>query len=493
MVNLNKELRDLAHHTSIYGATEIFSRFIGFLMIPFYTYYLKPADYGINELVGITIELISIVLGMGISDAVYRFYFDKDVKSPNIVISSACIGVPLLSLIVLSILSFFSKQLSNLVLGDTKYWLYITLSLASLWFGQQINLVYTYLRITESSKSYSILALSRLTIALSLNIIFVAGLKWGVLGIFVSNLITVALFSLCTFPFLLKKVGFSFSIPLAKKMLRYSMPIIPANMASLIVNASDRFFIRAFLSLADAGIYSLGYKLGNIVFYIVRVPFMQIWEPRRYALYRDNAPPQIYARIATYFFTLMVFIGLGISVLIQDVIKIISPREYWQAAAYVPAIVVCYIIYALDHHVAFGISIIKKTEYWTYVNLVMGAMNLGLNYILISQYGVWGAICATFIPLVFKISALYMIAKRFFPIPFEWRRMAGFLSIAAGMYFLSVFIHPSVLAVSFLYDLLIIIVFLLIIWISGLLYADEKHQIKVFLQKFYRKHTAEAL
>ena len=480
-------------HTSIYAGTEILSRFIGFLMIPFYTFYLNPTDYGINELVGITIEIISIVLGMGISDAVYRFYYDKEVESPKMVISTACVGVPILSLIVLSVFSLFSQQLSFLALGDAKYWLYITLALATLWFGQQVNLVYVYLRITESSKIYAALSLSRLITALSLNIFFIAGLKWGVMGIFVSDLISASLFSIIAFPLLIRKVGYSFSIPLVKKMLRYSMPIVPANMASLVVNASDRFFIRAFLSLADAGVYSLGYKLGNIVFYLVRVPFMQIWEPRKYVLYRDDAPPEIFARIATYFFSLMVFVGLGISVYVHDIIKIISPQEYWNAATYVPAIVVCYIVYALDHHVAFGILIAKKTEYWTYVNLIMGAMNLLLNFVLISRYGVWGAIGATFIPLVFKISALYFIGSRFYRIPFEWSRMAGMFIIAASIFFVGILFRPTNLLIALFYDSMLIFSFLPIIWISGLLHTDEKMQIKNLYRKILRNRVLETI
>jgi len=481
-------------HTSIYGATEILSRFVGFLMIPFYTNYLRPADYGISELVGLTIEVISMVLGMGISNAIYRFYYDRnEASNPKIVMSTAAIGVPILGFFALLLLSFFSNKISLLALGSEKYTFYINLSIAALWFGQMGNLVYTYVRVTESSKLYAVLSISGLFFSLSLNIFLIAGMGWGVLGLFASNLISAAVFALLTFPVLLKKIGLSFSMEIGKKMLRYSLPIVPANMASFVVNASDRFFIRAFLSLADAGIYSLGYKLGNIVFYLVRVPFMQIYEPRRYALYNEGAPPEFFARVTTYFFGTMLFCGLGISIFVQDIIKIIAPSDYWNAATYVPAIAVCYIVYALDHHVAFGILISKKTEYWTYVNLIMGAMNLLLNFVLISRYGVWGAIGATFIPLVFKISALYVIARRFFKIPFEWIRMTCLFIIAASIFFVSLIIHPNFLPLALCYDLFMSLIFLPLVWIFGLPHADEKHEIKNLYRKIRRKQAIEAL
>jgi O-antigen/teichoic acid export membrane protein len=492
LVEIKKELINLVRHTSIYGATELLSRFIGFIMIPFYTHYLRPTDYGISELVGLTIEVISMVLGMGISNAIYRFYYDKnEVGNSMLVISTAAVGVPILGFFTLAILSFFSNQIALLALGNKEYAFYLHLAIAELWFGQMLNLVYTYVRVTESSRIYAALSISRLIFSLSLNIFLIAGMDWGVLGLFVSNLISAALFTIFTFPLLLKKVGCAFSMEVGKKMLRYSLPIVPANLASLVVNASDRFFIRAFLSLADAGVYSLGYKLGNIVFYLVRVPFMQIWEPRRYALYQEGAPPEFFARVTTYFYGCMLFCGLGIAIFVQDIIKIITPNDYWNAAIYAPAIVVCYIVYALDHHVAFGILISKKTEYWTYVNLIMGAMNLLLNFVLISRYGVWGAIGATFIPLVFKICALYFVGRRFYRIPFEWPRMAGMFIIAAGIFFVSIMFHPSYLPIALFYDTVMILAFLPIIWISGLLHIDEKIQIKNLYQTLRRNRVLE--
>lgn len=469
------ELKGLLKHGSIYFLGTVLSRLVGFLMIPVYTHYLSTAEYGINEIVGITVEIIGIVLGLGIAGAIYRFYYEpSEDKDRNLVVSTACIAVPLVSFVFIGLLCFQSKNIAFYVLDGADQWIFITLALGTLWFNQQVNMVYTYLRVREFSGKYLFLSIAKLVTALSLNIYFIVFLEKGVLGLFIANIFTAAIFAVITYPFLLKQVGLSFSMTIAKKMLRFSLPIIPANLASLAVNASDRYFIKAFFSIADAGIYGLGYKFGNVVFYFIRVPFMQIWEPRRYALYNNNAPVEIYAKIATYFCGLMIFTGLGISVFLQDIIKIISPQEYWKAATYAPAVVLCYIIYAMDHHVAFGILIKKKTEYWTYVNLSMAVLNLALNFILIPTYGVWGAIIATFISLVYKVAALFLISRKLFYIPFEWPRMAGLLIIACSIYLLSILIHPDSLAYSFIFDSFMVLAYLLLLWISGIMTHDEK-------------------
>ena len=150
----------------------------------------------------------------------------------------------------------------------------------------------------------------------------------------------------------------------------------------------------------------------------------------------------MFAKIATYFIGLMIFFGLTVSVFVHDLIKIIAAPEYWSAAIYTPAIATSYILYSLDNHVALGISIVKKTEYWTYVNFAMAAINLLLNFILISRYGIWGAVASTFLSITFKIVSLHLIARKLFYIPFEWFRMLGFFLVAIAIYLISIIEKP---------------------------------------------------
>lgn len=485
---IKTELKGLFRHGAIYGLAGILSRLVGFIMIPVYTHYLSPSDYGINELVGLTTEVIGIVLGLGISDAIYRFYYDKSENhTPNMVFSTACVGVTVSSFFLLGFIALFSGPIAAVILEESSQYIFILLALITLWFNQQVNFVYTYLRITESSTKYLYISLLKLIMALSLNIIFIVVMRMGVLGLFISNCITAALFALCLYPNLLRRVGIGFYWSIAKKMLRFSMPVIPSNLASLVVSASDRYFVKTFISMADAGIYSLGYKLGNVVFYLVRVPFMQIWDPRKYALYSQNAPKEIFAQVATYFAGMMIFTGLGISIFVQDLIQVISPAEYWDAAHYVPAVTLCYIIYAMDHHVGFGILIAKKTEYWTMVNLSMGAINIGLNFLLIPAYGVWGAVGATFISLTFKVTCLYLIGKRFYYIPFEWPRLVFMIVTAILFFFCRRFININNFIVALLYDSLLCTLYPVQLWIFNIINYQEKQMVKDYLKNMYHR------
>ncbi len=490
--NLTGELKRLSKHGATYGIAQILNRIVGFLLIPLYTHYLTTNDYGILQLVGITIEIIGIVISLGISDAIYRFYYDTDdPKEQKSIFSTALVGVFITTTPFLIALVPISGKAAAWILEDSNQGIYIILALANLYLSNMVELFYTYLRVKEKSAVYLIFSIVKTTANLLLIIYFIVYLEKGLIGIFLGNLIVSAVFAVITLPYLIMQFGVRLSIPAAKNMLRYSLPIIPANLASLIVNASDRYFIRGYLSVADVGIYTLGYRLGNVIHYFIRVPFMQIWAPRRFALYKDGAPPEIFAKIATYYMALMIFSGLAVSIFVHDIIKIISPAEYWYAANYTPAIALAYIVYSLDTHVGLGISIVKKTEYWSYVNFAMAGVNLILNYVLISNYGVWGAVVSTFVSITFKVVALHLIGDRFFPIPFEWMRMAGFLLVGIIIYYLSRIVGKDPLWLALTFDTLLVMSYPFALWAVGLISDLEKKKIKEISGNYYTMIAAK--
>jgi O-antigen/teichoic acid export membrane protein len=69
-------VKNLTKHSLIYGLSGILSRSIGFLLIPLYTHYLTPADYGTLELLDLTSYIIGMLAAMGISNSVMRFYYE---------------------------------------------------------------------------------------------------------------------------------------------------------------------------------------------------------------------------------------------------------------------------------------------------------------------------------------------------------------------------------------------------------------------------------
>ena len=115
-LSLLKESKFLAKHTLIYSLGNFMQRIISLLLLPVYTRFLTPYDYGVKELVGLSTDVIGILLATAISGAIYRFYFEyKDVKDRNEVISSAVITIAVFGLIALLFLSLATKTMAKYI------------------------------------------------------------------------------------------------------------------------------------------------------------------------------------------------------------------------------------------------------------------------------------------------------------------------------------------------------------------------------------------
>ncbi|MDI6722916.1 MAG: oligosaccharide flippase family protein, partial [Candidatus Aenigmarchaeota archaeon] len=99
MTDIKQETKIIAKHSFVYMLGAILSRAIGFLMIPIYTQFLIPADYGVIQLLALTTDVIGTVISVGISSAMYRFYFDYDTeKERNEVVSTAILSFGIIGL-----------------------------------------------------------------------------------------------------------------------------------------------------------------------------------------------------------------------------------------------------------------------------------------------------------------------------------------------------------------------------------------------------------
>ena len=484
MADFKTETKAVARHSSVYMLATILNKVVSFLMIPIYTRFLVPSDYGVIELLGLTTDVIGMVISVGIAGAMYRFYFDYDNdKDRNEVISTAILSFGAIALVSLGAISLSSNFLALKILNSEKYYYYFLIAFCSLWFNTIVQMGYSYLRIKEKSIQYLIYSLCRLILGLSLNIYLVAIIEMGVMGVLLSTLIGSITFSIFLVIPILIKVRARFSLPKCKKMLKYGAPLIPTNLAAFVVHASDRFFINHYVGLADTGIYSLGYKFGNLPNNFIAAPFMQIWEIRFFKWYKDKNAHIIFGRIFTYLCFLTFFVGLGISVLIKDALVIMSDSSYWSAYKIVPIIIISYIVFSFQYYFNMGIYITKKTKYLAYINMSNAGLNIILNFVLISRYGIWGAAFATLACFTYKVIITYYIGNKLYKISFEAGRILKLAFVAVILYFVCHYISIDVVYVSLLLKFGIACLFPIVLYLVGFYTLGEK----AILRRFFKE------
>jgi O-antigen/teichoic acid export membrane protein len=483
------ELKVISRHSGIYGLSNILNRIVSFVLLPIYTHYLTPADYGLMDLLYFTTAFIGMVLEMGINSAVSRFYFEsEDQTKRNLVVSSAFYGFGVGSTIIVLIFIAGSRYLTELIFKDSTYTHLMIIALAGLALEIYIQAAYTYIRVRQRSHVLMIVSVVRLVMQLGLNILFIVYYKMGVLGILLGTLISNFVLVLFLVPYVLRETGLGFSREKLFEMIKFGLPLIPSNIMSYIVNVSDRYFLNAFTNLSTTGIYTLGYRFGILVNEFVASPFGQIWMPRRFEYFQKEDSERIFARIFTYFCLASFFVGLGISVLTKDVIRIISDQAYWNAYKVVPIIIMSYIIASFQMHFNIGILIKKKTKYIMYINVATAITNLVLNYFLIKQYDIWGAAYATIISFVLKISLFYIISNRLVKIAIEWGRILKILTVAGVMYWLVSSIETGEPILNFVIKFFACLTYPLILYLIRFYQGEELKEawniVRPFLARF---------
>lgn len=486
--SVKKEATLLLKHSSIYAASNAISRLIGFIMIPVYTTYLSPNDYGVMELLALTTNLIRMVVGMGASSGIGRFYFDFEEQSDrNKVISSAYIGLGVIALPIAGLLMTLSGTFSELVLDDAGYRRVFMVAFASMGLGMMNEIGIAYYRTVQKSVVVTVISLIRLVADLSLNILFVVVLEWGVWGIFVATFISSLGVFLVQTPLVLKEVGYRFSLQVVKDLIKFGAPLIPSNIATYIVIASDRYFIKEFVSLSQTGIYSLGYRFGTVVNNFVISPFIQIWFPRRFEMFKQPDSEHIFARIFTYFCFALLYCGLVIAVPSREMIEIVADERYWEAYRIIPLLTLAHVIFSFFYHFNIGIMIEKKTKYFAYINGMNAVLNVGLNILLIPMYGIWGAAFSTLGSYIFRSVMCYYFSNRLHRIEVEWSRMFHLFGLALALFFALHYLDLGHRYSNLMLKLVGVLAFPLYLWVTRFFSDDEVRQGKELVRVGVRK------
>ncbi|WP_339136544.1 MAG: oligosaccharide flippase family protein [Candidatus Electrothrix sp. GW3-4] len=464
------ELKFLLKHSSIYGLGSVIGQAISFLLLPLYTRYLTPADYGVMALVDVARGLIGLVISLGLVNALGRFYYEyEEQEQRNLVISSAYWVVFAVIIISLPLVWYLSSILSELLFHTNEYTLVFQVALLSLLFGLLVDLGINYLRVRAQSIHFIKITLARMTLVISCNIYFIVFLQTGVIGIFYSSLLSAIIFAFFLTITVLRKTSLSFSYTHAKEMVHYSFPLIFSNIFRVITNESDKLFINSFFSPFETGIYSIAQKIGSSLHALVTSPFLQAYLPRRFQIMKEANAKQEYANILDYYLLAICAAGTLLSIFSREIIVTMTSQEYYAAAAYIPAIVLSMVVFGMKYHFEIGIVITKKTKIIAYINGLSCVVNVLLNWILIKHFGIVGAIISVNVSYLLTTILNLMATQRLYAVQFHYSRMFQLLVLSMIIYALSLLVPKSSFIVVISLKSLLVICFLGALYVTNLI------------------------
>ncbi len=477
--------RKLVSHGGIYFAGNVMRRIVSFVMLPVYTTYLTPADYGTLELLQMVIDVAGILFGLRLAEGVYRYYFaTEDARERNQVMFTAFALAFLLQAVGVVSLVAGASPIARFVLEQPDAVRLVQLFALTLVAGSMTELSMMFLRVQQRPWLFVGFSLLKLVVQLSLNIYFVVVLRMTVMGVILSSLISSVVVSIPLAWQTIARTGFTFSGAKARQLVAFSLPLIATSLMSFYLTFGDRFFLQRLGGGLDAvGVYALAYKFGFLLAFIVGDPFFSIWDSERYPAFRQ---PNGLARFRTAFLMLttgMAVVCVALSVYIGDFLRLMADPAFAGAAQIVPIVLLAYVLQNYTAFSNFGLLLERRTGEIA-KGTALAAVVITAGYLLlIPRFGGSGAAFATLLAFLARALWIGWRANSIHPLHLPWGRALKIFSLGAAAWIASTF-APRPIVLSIAVHTSIFVAFLIALAVSpGLLPRDIRERLRALVAK----------
>jgi len=400
----------------------ILQRCVSFVMLPIYTRCLTPTDYGIIELLSMVLDFVGIILGLRVGQAIFRFYEKYDnIQDKNEVITTSMYLVALLNLSGILLIVLSAKPLTYFVFGDYDNVFFLILFSFTLLGQGFMEIPMTFLRAQQKPWLYIAFSMLKLALQLGLNIYFVVIRDLHVAGVIYSALLSAATMVIILGGYTFVHTGWRASVVKAKQLVSFSIPLVLTGIVSFYITFGDRYFLRSIIGIAEVGVYSLGYKFGFILAFLVGAPFGNIWDSEKYKIHRKENAREEYRRIFRGYNLVLFIVVVGISVFVKDLLKIMSASAFWPAANIVPIVLVAYVTNMWTGFTNLGVMLEQKTIEITYGTLMAAALVTAAYLFLIPHFGAMGAAWASLLAFGTRFVWVYWRSKRLYDMGLSWK------------------------------------------------------------------------
>lgn len=419
-------------HASIYATGNILRQLVGFLMLPIYTRFLSPSDYGVVGLVTFALSLSELIFGARIGQALTKYYFDAEGKQARAaVVSTAMLLTGTVSAVGAALLILFSNYVSQGLYGTPEHAVIVAFFSVKLLTQALESYALMYIRFQQRPWFYVSINLSKLVVQFSLNIWLVVLLEMGVMGVAVSAMVSSSLFALLMVAYTVRHVGCRFKRSLAVKMLSFSWPLWLSGFAGLYIGMSNRYFIRIFSSLDEVGLFELAVKFSTIISLLVWSPFAKFWQVERFRYYHQTNAKPVFQNVFEFISTLLVLAALGIAVFAGPVIRVMADTSFHHAAVAVPFLAYSAVFGSLITFSNFSFLVKEKTG-WLSRNQYLAAIIITVLYLaFIPIAGFVGAALAVMLAKASQFLIVHQSGRRFYDMGISLKPLAVKLFVSA--------------------------------------------------------------
>ncbi|MBO5778867.1 MAG: polysaccharide biosynthesis C-terminal domain-containing protein [Clostridia bacterium] len=411
----DKRYQKLMGNTAIIGIGQLGSKVLVYLLVRLYTAVMSQAEYSIATNLTETATLLIPILSLGIGEAVFRFAMDrsyskKDVFSGGFV--TAAMGALMLAAVI--------PILCSIPYMQGREWLVLVYVFSSILH----TICSQFIRAEGKFKLFALQGILNTALVITFNIIFLIPLQMSYIGYVLS--VAVADFFATVFMVIVGKLWQHFDLRSVQKstlidMLKYSIPMIPANIFWWITNVSDRFMVTWICGDAVNGLYSASYKIPTLMMTLSGI-FVTAWRNSAVDERESRDSAAFYEKVYGAFASVVFLMAGGIIAFAKIITMIMFDPSYHEAWENIPVLTLAMVFFNLVSFLG-SLYVAEKKSMYSFLTSMAGAVvNIGLNLLLIPKIGAMGAALATFASYLVAFVLRVWTAKKIKPFPMHMGR-----------------------------------------------------------------------
>lgn len=427
------DFRNISVSSAIYIVGDVLTRGTSFLLIPLYTRFLSPAEYGNWGILLSLLSFLNILFSLQLGSALTVNYFNFLENQRKQLISTIWILILLSSACMSFLLLIIGRDwVSKLIQGESYPNFILVIGIA---FLATFSVVpQTLMRLRQ--QAFTLVAVNVLLylVGVIVGVYLLVQYKLGVtallFGILVANLLSVIPYILI----LRNDLSLNISKNLARKSFFIALPILPHMVSHWGLNLMDRIILQAYLPLSDVGIYQLGYQLGA-AFQIIIIAINNAWTPFFLENFQQAHKWRSIKSFSSWLVFIQVWIALFIVLFLPLFVRVAFSNEYFYSVNVIPWVVLGFLFVLFYQYWVNILFYYKKTALIPIATGIAALVNLILNLVLVPRFGFLASALITAVSYAVLAGITYFVASRLSAFSFEYSRWIKVGLTGGAIYF----------------------------------------------------------
>jgi O-antigen/teichoic acid export membrane protein len=457
------QIKRLGADSLLYAFMNVGTKLIAFIMLPIYTNFLPPEELGVLDVIDKFSSMLTFLIIFGTDSALSYYYFETKDKEKRLEYVRNVMFFRLFIVAILALIFIIAGPwISQFLFKDSGYVRLLYISLGVLILDTVIIVVQMVLRFDFKTKKVVFYTVGKMLLVAVLSYLFLKYVVQSPEGILLGRIVSSSIIFLMLFSisreYLVPKINFSS----LKEIIKYAAPLVPASIAFWVIANASVFFLQAFQSLKEVGIYGAATRLATVIT-LLTSGVQMAWRPYSMSIKDKENSPDLFAKIYLGLLLIGIFGIMGIATIMPYVIGILD-EKYYEAYQYVALISAAAFLNFYYLIISSGLFITKKTTVISVTFGIVAVVNTILNIVLIPTFSIWGAVASYLISYMIAVVFIFKQSQKAYYVPVSFTKMAFlFINMIAAVIFIN---YVQVHELSFLYVLLAWFYMLVIVALS---------------------------